>query len=209
VDDLIRKLFVTLGGRWAKININEVAVNLNALLGLPAEGENPFLDPGMCQNWQDFVLKITDAKYLYGGYMEDRSVVWRGHYHQPGHTIHLGVDFYVPAGTKVHMPCAGNLCHSFQDPDQNGGWGGKLIFRIGKIYLVLGHLTDIVSDIGVTCFEGTVVGSVADHTINGGWSPHLHVQLMTKYDPDVDGYAAMYEDIKRDFPNPNSIVWRS
>lgn len=200
---LEERLFRTLRGKWGYINLNEIATDLSVLLGLQLEHENPFLDPGTCEDWKNFIHKVKGIQYSYGGWMEDRSVVWTGHYHEKDHVLHLGTDFYVPEGTPVYLPSQGTLVHSFVDTDQNGGWGGKLIFRIGDRYAVFGHLTDIVSEIGLTYGAGMMVGKIAGADKNGGWNPHLHLQVMTKFDPNVDGYAKKYDGIELDFPNPH------
>lgn len=111
----------------------------------------------------------------------------------------------MPEGTKVST--WGILRHSFLDPDQNGGWGGKLIFELTSgfaqgNFMVLGHLKDIPKDIGTKYSPGEIVGVVAGADTNGGWGPHLHFQLCREFVPDVDGYAALYEGIEKDFPDP-------
>lgn len=204
---LIKSLFPQIEGEWGYVNVAKIAECIVGNMGLQTHDPNPFLDPVIVDRWMEFVHDIKEIDYSWGGYLEDRSVLWRGHYHQPGEVIHLGVDVNVPAGTEVFMPTWGILAHSFQDPDQNGGWGGKIIFQCTTgafegLYLIFGHLKDIPHDIGTKYIPGQKIGVIAEAEINGGWAPHLHVQLMREFLPNVDGYAAHYEGIEDDFPNP-------
>lgn len=95
-------------------------------------GENPALDPYWCMAQQEQLVKELQCDYIYGGYMEDRSFVWRGHYHQNGFT-HYGVDYCVPEGTPVFLPRNGSLVCLEHDPDPNGGWGGRAVYEIHDV----------------------------------------------------------------------------
>jgi murein DD-endopeptidase MepM/ murein hydrolase activator NlpD len=195
---------------WGRIDINALAEEVVQLLpdslDCSPEGANPFLNPVLCEKWLNLVHKIKEVDYSWGGYLEDRSQVWSGHYHKRGEVIHLGVDFYVPVGVEVYMPIDGDLCWSQQDPDQNGGWGGKLIFRTQAGYLVFGHLKEISDSFPRFVKKGEVIGKIAEADKNGGWSPHLHVQLMKEFKPEVDGYGPKYDGMELDFLNPISTL---
>lgn len=205
---LIEKFFPDLWNEeWGYVNVNEIATDLCALLNITEADPNPFLDPEAVDKWMGFVHKQKRITCSWGGYLEDRAILWRGHYHKPGHTVHLGIDINVPEGTEVKMPSWGILRHSFLDPDQNGGWGGKLIFEmtsgIGQgNFMVLGHLRDIPTDVGSKFSPAEHLGYIAGADSNGGWGPHLHVQFCREFKPDVDGYAANYDGIEKDFPDP-------
>ena len=200
--NIIRRLFPGLEGDWSKLNVDDIAVDACKLLNIGPNDPNPFLDPETVDNWMGFVHKLLRCDYSYGGYLEDRSTLWRGDYQKPGELIHLGVDFNVSEGVVVTMPTWGKLVHSFNDPDQNGGWGGKLIFECKQGYLLFGHLKDIPNDIGTKYSPGHKIGVVAEAECNGGWGPHLHLQLMREFNPDVDGYGPYYEGIQKDFFDP-------
>lgn len=202
----MRRMFPQLQGEWGGINVNDLAVKVRQLIDpLLDQPCNPFLDPDQADGWIMLAQDLMGVDYTYGGWLEDRAVLWEGHYMKPGETVHLGVDFNVEAGLEVHMPVEGILKYSFHDPDQNGGWGGKLVFEIEDGYLIFGHLKNIVADVGRKYLPGEVVGVIAEKECNGGWGPHLHVQRMRKYQPDVDGYGRFYEGIEEDFPDPMKI----
>jgi len=200
--NVIRRLLPNLEGDWAKLNINDIAVDACKLLNVGPNDPNPFLDPETVDNWLEFAHKLLGCDYSYGGYLENRSTLWRGHYHKPGEMIHLGVDLNVPEGEIVAMPTWGKLVYSFNDPDQNSGWGGKLIFECDQGYLLFGHLKNIPNDIGTIYSPDQYVGVVAEAKCNGGWVPHLHVQLMKEFNPNVDGYGPLYAGIENDYIDP-------
>lgn len=201
---LIYRLFPQfLEAKWGYFNLNESATDFcTTVLRLDPKKENPFLDQYFLSIWMNYVHRTKGIDYSWGGYLEDRSTLWRGHYQKPGECVHLGIDVNVPAGTPVSMPVTGTLVHSFQDPDQIGGWGGKLIFKCQEGYLILGHLDEIPTDLGTLYPQGKKVGIIAEEKRNGGWFPHLHVQRANRFVADVDGYSAYYDGIESIYPNP-------
>jgi hypothetical protein len=200
--NLTDRLFPKLKkGKWCYFGLAE-----ETHLIVEAMPKNPFLDPHMQESYVQAYQRMHRADYSWGGFLEDRTVVMTGQYQKPGEVIHLGVDYNVPVGTEVSVPLQADLMYSFQDPDQDGGWGGKLIFKCQAGYFILGHLTSIVDDRrGYN--PGEIVGKVADCRSNGNWYPHLHLQClsqkaMDEHGRDVDGYGPMYKGIEKDFPNP-------
>lgn len=199
LDKIIRGLF-RLPGDWAYVNLDEASAHL------AAADPNPCLDPNYCWGWVDHLARQQEAVRTYGGYMEDRSRVWRGSYLPPNGAIHLGVDYNVDPGTVVHCPADCTLVRSVRHTDQDGGWGGQIVLRRGDLYLVLGHLAPYLlpGPEGVEIEKGWVIGQVGAPVENGGWYPHLHVQCCTADDPAVDGYAAWTNDLKDRFPHPDT-----
>ena len=206
-------LFPGLSGKtWA-----DVSLDAFARADFP-DGDNPLLDPQKCDAWVNELARKQSVDFTYGGYMEDRGHLWRGHYLPPGPQAHLGVDYNVPAGTKVSLIADGKIVHIARDGSY-GGWGGLLVFKLdnpplpGADYLYYGHLKweDIVTK-GQNLKAGDLVGHIGEPHQNGVWFPHLHVQLvsekqMRKYaNPElVDGYMAPPVP-PEDFPDPRKIV---
>ena len=108
-------------------------------------------------------------------------------------TLHLGLDLFTEAGTPVYAPLNGTV-HSVQvrpDPLDYGGCvvlehtvsetvsdeAGDLTF-----YSLYGHLSpDSVAalTVGQHVSKGERVAKLGDADANGGWPPHLHLQLIT------------------------------
>jgi hypothetical protein len=152
-------------------------------------------------------------EFSFGGYMEDRSSIIS--YQKPGETWHLGIDYTVPAGTPVHLPVDAEL-HSFVvDTDQDGGWGGKAIFKTAKSLLIFGHLDGAgfitgAHKLGLRHKAGDFIATIADFDKNGGWIPHLHLQAVAdrwaSSAASVDGYSGLYDGIDKDFPRPDLVI---
>ncbi len=192
-------LFPTLKGKWfTNIDLNKYA----KVVQEDAEN-NPFLDPDLFGEWVNLLHKTLGVDYSWGGYMEDREQILEGTYLQSGHRFHLGVDYWVPENTPVHMPKDGELVFYKNDTDQEGGWGGKAIFKIDSVYFIFGHLrNDNSLIVGRKLNKGGLIGHVAPIECSGGWYPHLHVQCMIQNDVNVDGYGYHSSDMFEEFPCP-------
>lgn len=191
MDKLIKAMFPNLEGVWKEMNLNDYTESLKK------DSRGTF---------NEWVISY-DADYLWGGWMEDREVVLADTYLPSGGRIHLGVDYWVPEGEVVHLPTDGKLVYSRHDPDQDGGWGGKVIFDINGIYHIFGHLKDLADQVGQVYPKGAKIGVVAPFESNGGWHPHLHLQCMRTLNVNVDGYSKRYDGMEHDFPNPGEI-WK-
>lgn len=200
---LYERIFPALkGDRWTEINIDEIARQL--MEGKNVTG-NPALDPYWCMKQQEELFDLLQCDYAWGGYMEDRSFVWRGHYHQNGF-IHYGVDYYVPASTPVFLPGKGKLLCLEEDPDPKGGWGSRAVYQMGNQFVIFAHLYSLMGEVGRGYSAGDLIGLVASPNRNGGWAPHLHVQCMKNYNLSTDGYGPLLDTNKENFPNPEEVL---
>jgi hypothetical protein len=168
--------------------------------------------------------------------MEDRSFLWRDCYQESRKTWHLGVDYWVPTGTEVRLPVAAGFTHSRVDEDKLGGWGGQVFAELpawdhevwpwqGKnaVFAIFAHLDKDGLLSGLKYKQpipsGTVVGKVAPRETNGGWEPHLHVQLVSwaafhkmpsgsvsETLERVDGYGNLYDCVDLDYPRPELML---
>ncbi len=196
--------------RWQEINLNECAKLFPCNL----------VDSKDQIKWLKKMHELFRCDYSYGGYLEDRSTLWNGHYHNPNSMIHLGVDFNVPQGTDIHMPYDGICSFVSHSPDQVGGWGGRIDFynQERDFYFILGHLS-LNSELHkhvvmppeppFTLKKGSKVGYIGSSDENGGWAPHLHLQLMSKatyesfsFRQEIDGYGMRHHEMQTRYPNP-------
>lgn len=187
--------------------------DFRAVTGMQDASPNPLLDPIFCQAWIDYVQRQADpsASYSYGGYLEDRSFLWRGTYLEErvgGGFVHLGVDVTAPQYAAVHCPVGGRVIQSFVDTDQDGGWGGVCVVKTWNDRLVLFAHLDLVDDLmtGREWPDSAVLGYVAPTRRNGGWFPHLHLQGLTHVMDltKLDGYGPK-EDADK-FPDPLKLL---
>ena len=131
-------------------------------------------------------LKDSDSKYGIGGYAENRTVYRRiGLFEgvEP-RSVHLGIDIWGPAGTKVYAPLGGTV-HSYAFNNNYGDYGATVILQHQldtKVFHTLyGHLS--LDDLmhlkeGKYISRGELVGHFGEPKENGEWPPHLHFQLI-------------------------------
>jgi murein DD-endopeptidase MepM/ murein hydrolase activator NlpD len=130
----------------------------------------------------------------------------------------MGIDLWAPAGTSVHAFMDG-VVHSFANNDDDGNYGPTLIlehdFNGKQLYTLYGHLA--ISDmenwsVGSRFRESDIIATLGKPEENGGYSPHLHFQIMTnigEYKGDYPGVAAQEElqDYEGLILNPNSLIF--
>ncbi len=157
---------------------------------------------------------------LANGYLEQRSF-----YNTPAfqrnlngaieyRNIHLGTDFWVPAGTAVHAPAEGKVVISHNN-DYHKDYGPTLVlehqFSDLEFYTLYGHLSRSsleLSEVGKTITKGTKIGYIGNERENGHWVPHLHFQLITDLLGNTENFngVAFPSEIKKweiICPDPN------
>lgn len=157
-----------------------------------------------------------------GGYLEDRRDLWRGSYLNPEKAVHVAIDINVRADTTLTVKYPSTVTKIIHDPEQDGGWGGVVMFRlekpIGKItHYLYAHLAkgSVKFREGDAVKPGQVIATIGRCHENGGWYEHLHVQAMTQEAWDLfggdlakfDGYAAKSEGKEHPyFPDPMALL---
>ncbi len=165
-------------------------------------------------------VRETGAVAGIGRYAEDR-VVYR---HSPlfdgaveRRSIHLGIDVYVAAGTPVLAPLPATV-HSFADNARLGDYGPTVILAHEmagySFWTLYGHLDRAVLEglqPGLRLERGEQVGRVGTAAENGGWPPHLHLQIITDVGDRTGDYPGVAAPSERDewtsrCPDPNLIL---
>lgn len=101
-------------------------------------------------------------------------------------TIHLGVDLFAPAGMPVHAPIDG-VVHIAADNAQPLDYGPVIVLRHAMegdepFFTLYGHLSReslAASPPGRAVRAGEAFAAIGDAGVNGGWTPHLHFQLVS------------------------------
>jgi 4-aminobutyrate aminotransferase-like enzyme/Ser/Thr protein kinase RdoA (MazF antagonist) len=133
-------------------------------------------------------------------------------------TIHFGLDIFADAGTAVHTPLDG-IVHAVAFNPAALDYGGVIILRHTtddgtEFFSLYGHLSrESVSGAtpGRAVRRGERIASLGAPDENGGWTPHLHLQLFTdllELGTDVPGVArASQRSAWRSLcPDPNLVV---
>lgn len=178
-------------------------------------------DPEVCQAYINRVLERTGSEVAFGGYLEKR-LLYSGNPSFEGpeehfRNIHLGMDFWAAAGTKVVAPLAGKV-HSFKNNESTGDYGPTIILRHEVenfvFHTLYGHLS--ISSLdglyeGKPIHEGAAFATLGSTEVNVNYAPHLHFQIILNigdYLGDYPGVSseADLEWYKANCPNPNIIL---
>jgi len=131
-------------------------------------------------------------------------------------TVHMGLDLGGPAGTAVHAFAAGEVIHAGTNPAP-GDYGPTLVTAHevddAPLYVLLGHLSTASlahSPVGRRFAAGAVLGWLGLPAENGGWPPHVHVQLAVERPAthDLPGAVAPAEReaARLRWPDPRRIL---
>lgn len=167
------------------------------------------------------VLDKNNAKVAYGGYLEKRNLYANNSKFTSkdvnNRNIHLGVDFWTKAGSKVLAPLDGKV-HSFKNNATYGDYGPTIILEHNSkgvlFYSLYGHLSlESISElyIGKEYKKGDVVATLGTPDINVGYAPHLHFQLINNMQGSFGDYPGVCSDKDKEFyalncPNPNHLL---
>ena len=135
-------------------------------------------------------------------------------------TVHIGIDLGVPALTPVFSPLDGEV-YSIANHQDDGDYGPMIILRhqlngIG-FFTLYGHLHQAAHatlNVGDSIKAGEQFTAVGTTEENGGWAPHLHLQVIEKINTNANDYVGVVDPAELDFylrncPNPNLILKRS
>jgi 4-aminobutyrate aminotransferase-like enzyme/Ser/Thr protein kinase RdoA (MazF antagonist) len=133
-------------------------------------------------------------------------------------SLHLGLDLFLDAGANVRTPLPGKVVDIYVS-GLPLDYGHAILLEHspapGIVFFSLwGHLSAASAKavkIGDELKAGAVVGQMGPNTENGGWQPHVHLQLIA-YRPDKaadvigagePGYAEVWAEL---FPNPAAFA---
>ena len=150
-----------------------------------------------------------DLDVLAGHYAEDRDIYRGAAFEGEERTVHLGLDLLQPAGSPVYAPYDGIVEVAEARPDA-GDYGHVVVLRHVTddgvpFWTLFGHLGPSALEdnvVGARVEAGDRIGVTGEEADNGGWPPHVHVQVLT----DLCG---MGSDVYGVAPRAESTLWRS
>jgi 4-aminobutyrate aminotransferase-like enzyme/Ser/Thr protein kinase RdoA (MazF antagonist) len=135
-------------------------------------------------------MKRAGASFGVGRYDEPRSLYssslfGSGHLTEERRTVHLGIDLFVEPGASLRAPLEG-VVHALADNSAPLDYGPVVILRhetgVGEEFFTLyGHLTmETLGRLKVSqrIGRGEAFARVGAASENGGWTPHLHFQII-------------------------------
>ena len=172
--------------RDAPIMVVDLSIDSPLLSGDPRENDEPSLTRRLFARMADDGVKVG-----VGGYDEPRLV-----YVAPAfslgprptdehRTIHIGLDLFAEAGTVVLAPLDGTV-HAFADNAFPQDYGPVIILRHetdtgDEFFTLYGHLSrESLTElrVGDRVRAGAPIATLGAPPVNGGWTPHLHMQVM-------------------------------
>jgi 4-aminobutyrate aminotransferase-like enzyme/Ser/Thr protein kinase RdoA (MazF antagonist) len=159
-----------------------------------------------------------------GRYNEPRLVYTSELFAKPGNdgaeqrTVHTGIDVFMEAGTPVLAPLDG-VVHSAADHAGPQDYGPVIILKHAitdgpTFYTLYGHLSrESVRAVrpGQAISRGDRIATLGEASVNGGWPPHLHFQIITDLLDRRDEYPGVAPASQRALwlslcPDPNLIL---
>tara|TARA_B100000925_G_scaffold270566_1_gene233158 strand:+ start:402 stop:1022 length:621 start_codon:yes stop_codon:yes gene_type:complete len=160
---------------------------------------------GVKSDWQ------CPLEYQIGRYDEHRPGMYTSEIFSGERDLHVGLDIGAPVDTPVFCFADGVVFSKGINPE-DGSYGPTIITQhelrlpasIGskeltnkrKFWLLHGHLStkslDMV-DIGDSVSRGQLIATIGDENENGGWPPHIHLQisLIEPIDNDMPGVVKL------------------
>ena len=123
-------------------------------------------------------------------------------------TIHIGLDLFAEAGTPVFAPLAGTV-HAFADNTAPQDYGPVIVLRHvtddgTEFFTLYGHLSReslAALKVGQQVRAGDLIATLGAPEVNGGWTPHLHLQIIT----DLLGLGTDFPGVARPQPAPRLV----
>ncbi len=166
----------------------------------PALKRVPVDDPVVFGQWIRAQVAASGCDWALGGYAEDRAIYSMSPVFADGdatRSIHLGVDFWLPAGTEVYA-ARGGVVHSTGDNARFGDYGPTIILGHeadgDSMYSLYGHLARPslqLTQPGQPVEAGQLIGWLGSPDENVGWPPHLHFQIIA----DIGDHAGDFPGV--------------
>ena len=151
-------------------------------------------------NYINGQLKNHQCRYGIGGYNEHRTLYARSKHFDSGEEprrLHLGIDIWGPAGTKVMSPFDG-IVHSFAFNNNDSDYGATIILSHNiegtSFHTLYGHLSlNSIKNLyeGKRITPGEVFTEFGMRFENGNWPPHLHFQIII----DIENWHGDYPGV--------------
>jgi len=166
--------------------------------------------------------------YQIGRYDEIRPGMYTQEIFSGERDLHMGIDIGAPQQTEVFAFADGTI-HSFGINTEEGSYGPTIITehrvslatKVGSkqmnplttIWVLHGHLASESLDgleVGQAISGGQLLARIGSKSENGGWEPHLHIQisLIEPTTCDLEGVVAREnrQQALQQFPDPRLIL---
>lgn len=176
---------------------------------------------GDFENHVESLLQKNNAKVAFGGYNEERNLYKSSQLfndqEKEERNIHIGMDLWIKAETPILAAIDGTV-HGFDFNAGKGNYGPTIILKHcvenETFYTLYGHLSmeSIENlEIGTVFKKGQKMATLGDASVNGGYAPHLHFQIIKDIKNCLGDYPGVCSKNDLDYylencPDPNSLL---
>ena len=173
------------------------------------------------ENYMETILQENDSIVAFGGYNEERNLYKTSPLFNDEESeernIHIGMDLWIKAGTPILAALDGTV-HGFDFNAGKGNYGPTIIlkhsFENQDFYTLYGHLSveSIENlEIGTAFKKGQKMATLGDSSVNGGYAPHLHFQIIKEIKDYTGDYPGVCSKNDLDYylencPDPNLLL---
>ncbi len=200
----------------------EIGMLFHPIVKLPTQYWVFDFTKGVKSDWQ------CPLDYQIGRYDEHRPGMYTTEIFAGERDLHVGLDIGAPVNTEVFCFADGVVFSKGVNPEA-GSYGPTIITQhelqlpisvgsnelteLRKFWVLHGHLStkslDMV-EVGDTVSRGQLIATIGDEHENGGWPPHIHIQisLAEPIDNDLPGVVRLSErdEALETYPDPRLIV---
>lgn len=165
-------------------------------------------------------LAESSKKIAIGGYLEERDFYWSSPLFKSEaekRTMHLGIDLWTAPMHPIYAPLQGTIQSvKYNSLALDYGYTVLLKHSIAgfTFYTLYGHLSDKDLgnlEVGKNIERGQLFAYIGHPETNGGWAPHLHLQLILDLEGNEGDYPgvctkAMLKHYSQNCPNPELLV---
>lgn len=203
----------------------DTAIVLDLSFGSTTGGDDPMqFDADLAAERIRREMRAANTELAIGRYAEPRAMYVGDAFGDAlpngnRRTVHLGIDVFAPAGTEVLSPLPG-VVHDTEVCEGHLDYGGMVVLRhqladgtvFGTLY---GHLDpDSIAELcpGQHVEAGQPFAQLGTKAVNGGWPPHLHLQVLAADPrdlPEVPRGVADPDDLAAHlqvYPDPSALL---
>jgi len=189
---------------------NFTSIDTHPVMKLPEDSPVPDFSKGFDP------LLLKDGTWGVGGYAERRPGMYTAPQYQNRRYIHMGIDYWAPAGDPVFAALDGVVAY-MANHQQTGNYGPTIVLRHKvdnkSFYALHGHLSkeslNYISG-GQLIKRGEQFATLGNPSENGEWHPHLHYQVGIEDPGEADMPGVVSEkDLEKAmelYPDPRSLL---
>lgn len=165
----------------------DLSVDSPLLSGDPAQNAEPLLTQRVAAAMRESNVKLAIGRYDEARLIYAAPAFENGNGPYGEHrTVHIGLDLFAAVGTPVFAPLDG-VVYAFADNKSPQDYGPVIVLRHetdrgDEFFTLYGHLSRKSLDgltVGMPVKAGDKIATLGPAAVNGGWTPHLHLQIIT------------------------------